>query len=62
MLSSKTQGNITMHTNTQHKLPSVRAIQKPKLLHYLLVKARSQDKKKWRFEDTGTGTLTSTGD
>ena len=44
LLSSKTQDRITMQTNTQHKLLSVRAIQKAKLLHYLLVKTRSQDK------------------
>lgn len=44
LLRSKNQDNITMQTNTQHKLLSVRAIQKAKLLHYLLVKTRSQDK------------------
>lgn len=41
LLSSKNQDGITMQTNTQHKLLSVRAIQKAKLLHYLLVKTRS---------------------
>lgn len=42
--------------NTQHKLLSVRAIQKTKLLHYLLVKARSQDKKMeiWRHRQRDT--------
>lgn len=44
LLHSKNQDSITMQTNTQHKLLSVRAIQKAKLLHYLLVKTRSQDK------------------
>lgn len=44
LLNSKNQDRITMQTNTQHKLLSVRAIQKEKLLHYLLVKTRSRDK------------------
>lgn len=44
LLNCKNQDRITMQTNTQHKLLSVRAIQKEKLLHYLLVKTRSQDK------------------
>lgn len=58
ILSSKTQDRITMQTNTWHKLLSVRAIQKAKLLHYLLVKTGSQVRN-WSFEDKSIGTLTS---
>lgn len=36
----------------QHKILSVRAIQKAKLLHYLLIKTRSQDKEIWRHRDS----------
>lgn len=44
LVSSENQSRIAMQTNTQHKLLSVRAIQKAKPLHYLLVKTRNQDK------------------